>query len=406
MAIEQFDAKAAEKPESLRPAASRLLDAVDVAGDGAAGLSARLAYLGLTAQLHVDMFSVNRAMAASGSPVAQTLLENAADMKANGWQFLKSRETGPVGQYDAETRRLWYQPQGSMLKFVLGADQSPINETVPIVAHELAHHDRVPFTPPKTGDEQVNRIMAQRLINSEVGAVLTQVHMNDQLSVRDRLDPDYSTNTRREALRTGNLGQHLWAKTRLTQEFLDGEAVNQSVPGYIERTYGKDVIDPATGKVRAFDLKAGYGIIAEPLPEDAATVAFRENNYLATRASNTDYRTSVGQNLQLGEHGWQSALTHGGNALGALALFSVANDVVGAFAESPTAGVARLSKVGVDWGGYELGTRVAAVALRSLMMRNPVMATIGIVASGFAGSYLADASIGQRLETTIRDITA
>jgi hypothetical protein len=133
--------------------------------------------------------------------------------------------------------------------------------------------------------------------------------------------------------------------------------------------------------------------------------AEREATYKQMRVSGNDIRSDLPRVLGHAERPIDSILAHGSRGLATLGLFAAVNDVYGAFKEGPAAGMGRLAKVGTEWGGYEIGARAASLALGSVAGRFKVLTTLATMATGFAGSYAANAAVGESLETKIKKLS-
>jgi len=233
--------------------------------------------------------------------------------------------------------------------------------------------------------------------SGDTTSMLTEAHIADQLGVRDVRPWNVSTEPRRAAIRSGQLGQYvLDTHPQYFEKALAPSLwVNSYTNDYINTVYGGNMVDAKTGKVRSFDLGASYGRTPTPIQfDDQARRHWAANDYVDNRARypGEDMRSQLGQTMKFGESQFASDTAHILKGLGAFGLLLAASDVIHGFEDSPGTGVRRIAKVGVDWGGYSAAGAAANAVLRmgDVAMRFPRIGTVAVVVSGFAGAYLAD----------------
>jgi hypothetical protein len=400
--------------------AEPLAVASDMAQPAVAGLTARFAHLALTGQLYVDKGSIARAIAKSDSPVAKQILGTAREMETNDWRFLKAPPNWEYGgKYDNMTRTLWYSTRGwrGEFQYILGAGEGPITEAAVGFSHEVGHHDtNVASYWVEPADSGAYQVMAKRGIIAETRAMLGEVHMDQELGA--------STEFARErlaALRSGTLGDYISNVSHLNHGGLpDGEA-NQMVNQYLEKTYGKNVVDPVSGKVRAFDMRAGFGKNqVAPLATDGEYLSWLESedgHYLNLRQDPSGLfearnlaiegqplRTFMLQKtrfLRAGESSAAGIFGHGTRALAAVGLVFAANDIAGQYRQGAGAGTGRLACVATDWAGYEAGALAGRTAVKALAIYNPWAATAISLGTAIVASDVFDKGLGQRLESAV-----
>ncbi len=373
---------------------------------GAAGLSARLTSLGLKGELHLDVNSMKRQLSKLESPVAGELVNRVNGMQADGWQFLEAAPEAHAGVYQLSRRRIFYQPQGSMLSHALGLELNPIKQTLPILAHETAHHNGALFYKTSSLNAEERRVMDLRMLEAETTSMLTETHIADQLGVKDSRPWNVSTEPRRAAIKSGELGQYILDThgSKYFKEMPEPQWVKSKVNQFIDTVYGGSIVDSTSGKVRAFDLNASYGRnIAEIRLDEIARQKFNNIDYLNERIKRpeSDVRSKLGKTLGLGENQFMSTGAHVIKGLAAFGLLMAVGDIAGGFEQSVGTGIKRLTKVGVDWSGYGAGTAAANAVMTGMgdiAMHCPRIGTAAVVLSGFAGAYLADVGIGRYLE--------
>ncbi len=372
---------------------------------GAAGLSARLTSLGLKGELHLDVNSMKRQLSKLESPVAGELVNRINGMQADGWQFLEAAPEAHAGVYQLGKRRIFYQPQGSMLSHALGLDLNPIKQTLPILAHETAHHNGVVFYKTSNLNAEERRVMDLRMLEAETTSMLTETHIADQLGVKDSRPWNVSTEPRRVAIKSGELGQYIVdSHGKFFKETPEPQWVKSKVNQFIDTVYGGNIVDTASGKVRAFDLSASYGRnVSELRLDEQARQKFNNIDYLNERIKlpESDVRSKLGKTLGLGENQFMSTGAPVIKGLAAFGVLMAVSDVAGGFEKSVGTGIKRLTKVGVDWSGYGAGTAAANAVMTGMgdfARHCPRLGTAAVVLGGFAGAYLADVGIGRYLE--------
>ncbi len=383
--------------------------AADLLSPGLAGVSARVATLGAKGELHLDVGGMKRQLGQIDSPVAKELVKRIDNMQSEGWQFLKAAPEAHAGIYQQNMRRVFFQQQGSMLSHALGADLNPIKQTTPILAHEVAHHNGVLFYGTEGFSQRDQAIMNLRKIEAETTSMLSETHIADKLGVKDNRPWNVSTEARRAAIQSGELGQYI-IDTHGSKYFKvspDPQWVKTHVNDFIDTTYGGNMIDKATGKVRAFDLNAGYGrnIAALEFDKDAK-FAWRAHDFVGERIKypDADLRSELGKTIRAGESKSMSQAAHISKGLAGFGFLLAVNDIPGAFENGMGSGVGRLAKVGVDFAGYSAGASAANSLMAKagdLALHYPKFGTAAVLIAGFAGAYLADKAIGKNVEKAV-----
>ncbi|MBX9724108.1 MAG: hypothetical protein K2X81_22060 [Candidatus Obscuribacterales bacterium] len=376
---------------------------------GMAGLSGRMAVMGAKGELHLDANALKRQLGKMESPVAQELVKRMDTMQSEGWQFLKAGAEAHAGVYQQNMRRVFFQQQGSTLSHMIGVDLNPAKQSAPILAHEVAHHNGVLFYGTEGLSQNDQKIMSLRKIEAETTSMLAETHIADELGVKDVRPWNVSTEPRRAAIASGELGQYI-IDTHGSKYFKvnpDSQWVKTQVNDFIDTTYGGSMINNANGKVRAFDLNAGYGRnIAELEFDKDAKFAWRANDFVGERIKypDADLRSELGKALRSGESQTMSQAAHVSKGLAAFGFLLAANDLPGAFENGMGSGVGRLAKVGVDYAGYSVGASAANSILAKagdLALHYPKLGTAAVLVAGFASAYLADQAIGKNVEKTV-----
>lgn len=371
-----------------------LIDQIPAAEAMVGAITTRIAVLGISDRLHVDQYTVGRELAKLKSPVARQLSQTLESMRKDGWQVWKQGASLPDrGEYVPSAKKLWYSPKGSMTAYMAGLAQSPIKQTVVPLAENLAYHHKnlLTYSPwwvdPLSGSKDA-RIMATREVLNGIKPRLVDVHISDQLNLNDSL-----TTERRTALKRGSLGAQILSEMPDTRKALGANRnyANRLVNEFTEWKLG-GVVDRMTGKVSAFDIKAGLNSIPEALAQDASVkeyltkpgtveqlrkdCMFERRLRLASLSGFTETRAG-------------SLMTRGGKMIGAVGLFALANDVGGAFQESTGSGFGRIGKVVVDWLGFEMGVRVGGSLLaESLPKMSSKGRLIGTLGMGLLSAHL------------------
>src|SRR5207237_5493189 len=100
--------------------------------------------------------------------------------------------------------------------------------------------------------------LANRLLATETRAIITQLHVGDAIG-----DTHLSNEGLKVALRSGDLGGAIHDGWRNASDIygpfntITRKEATTFVNGYIESTFGKDLLDPKTGKIRPFNIDAG-----------------------------------------------------------------------------------------------------------------------------------------------------
>ncbi len=393
-------------------------------------LTGRITYLGLKGTLVADEHSWRFALAKSG-PVGEQLLERMSQLEANGWSVGRLGYNDPYWELTktGKGERIWRMftlggyhcdlqegravkriaingrvvSLANMIAAAFGSADAP-KGIATLMAHELGHEDGIlrehPGNWQKLSPSQ-QRTLAKRMLATETRAILTQLHVADQIG------DNTITNTRfKAALQRGNLGAFIhetWGKSGDKYgsfSTMSRQEATAFVNQYIAETFGKDIYNPANGKVRAFDLNAGLERQIGTIAGDAELVERMKVGRQGMRPAETTL------SRMLGETRTGRFLARGGQALGAVGLLALANDLNGAFEQGAEQGVGRLGRVGVDWAGFEAGTATGAFVGRALAVRfaerkMPMLAIpLMIIGGGMVGSHAFDRAIGQRVESS------
>jgi hypothetical protein len=387
-----------------------LLRDTPIADHALSAVSARLAYFGVTDQLHVDHFTMRKGLGRLDTPVAKQLVGVMDDLVANDWQFVKESSLSTQGgSYNQFSRQLRYTERWALPGYLFG--QSPVKRALAYpFAHELGHH-KPPlsyYADPKT---PAGEIMAKRYLLAEAKAMLTEVHISDAL----RVTPHPLTQARKTALGNGTLGTQILSDHAFNTEALrrpdvpravQESSANRLVNTYLEETYGRNLVDPSTGKVRPFDFKAG--INAPHIAEIADDGLFRselvkEGNYKEIRKEPLfDQRSKLGKLSLLGETHTGSVFMRGAKAAGAIGGMLMVTDVVGAFQESSRAGFGRIGKLATEIGGFEAGTAIGTAGSLKVLAKFPKAQLVATLGTGVLGAYGAGEYVGQYVETMIK----
>lgn len=406
-------------------------------------LTGRLAYLGLTGKLHVDSQSWQQALKRAG-PVGEQLLERMNQLEKKGWSFGRLGFNDPywelkgqgyasrlmrmtsLGGYHWDVhdgvlksgkvvdrlvglpvKRITYNPMVISAANILGygyGTSDPIKNVATIMAHELGHEDGI--LREHSGDwkkllPEEQRLLAKRMLATEARAIVTQLHVAQQLG-----DTHIQNTMLRSSLRGGELGGFIhdtWGKSGGKYgafRVLDRKEAVSFVNSYLDETFGKGLIDAKTGKIRPFDINAGFGKQIGSIAGDAELAALMAENKPGVKPPSSRLGA-------LTESATGRGLIRGGQALAAVGVLAMVNDVRGAFKDSPSAGVARLARVGVDWGGFEAGTALTMMAAERAAMVVPSarfakLLPVLAIAGGMGGSWAADKFFGSKVEKVMR----
>ncbi|CAN5530517.1 hypothetical protein BH10CYA1_BH10CYA1_63450 [soil metagenome] len=394
----------------------------DLAKPAVAGLTARAVYLALSGQLYVDEHSIARNLSKIDSPVAKQVLDTMGELKANDWNFVKGPANWKTGgAYEPFTRRVWYSTNGwrGELQHMLGAGNSPVQKASVIFAHEIGHHDqnRVTYSV-HPSESEASLVMAKRHLLTETRAMITEVHIGQQSGT---VTP--CVLARQTALQTGTLADHI-VQSHPNSAGLQPAEARKFVNEYIDKTYGKNLIDPVNGSVRSFDMRAGFGQNkVATLAEDAEFVSMlntpgqykvlREEPLFEFRNLTVKDRpmlTKLLQKTKFVRAGEGSILPHimgyGGRAVGAVCLVLAANDVINQYQLSVGAGTGRLGRIATDWAGFEAGGRAARFAAAAMKVHNPYISTALVLGAGIVASNALDLAVGETLESSMRKVSS
>jgi hypothetical protein len=391
-------------------------------------LTGRTAYLGLKGTL-LSNGSDWKGVLANAGPVGAQLTERMKMLEGKGWSFGTLGITDPywdmtrtslparlgkmlyVGGYHADmfdgraVKRIAINDKivslSNMISGAYGRADAP-RGIATLMAHELSHEDGIlrdhPGEPALLPAEE-QKTLARRLLATEARATLTQLH------VADITGDTTLTNARaRAAMQAQDLGgliHERWLKFGNKYDSfraISRQEAKDFVNDYIAETFGPDVIDTGSGRVRAFDINAGLdkqigSITGDAELSESMKVAQAGARPLAGNLSRFLLESNSGR-----------ALLHGGQALGALGLLVAANDLDGAFRQGADKGLGRLSRVGLDWGGFEAGTAGGELLVRGLAEtlgeKKLALAAIPLIimAGGMLGSHWLDRQLGNRLE--------
>ncbi len=405
---------------SSEAAGQFLLDLNDLAQPAGVGIAARYARLAFTGQLYVDERSISRAIANSKSPMADQILDTAEHLKSQDWRFLKVAPK--EGFLFSDMRRyLTYSTSGwkGELQHILGFGHGQIKESALMFSHEIGHYDtKLLDYDVEKADLAASQTMIKRKMVGEGRAMLTESHMAEYLKPSTARLIERQVRLK-DALKTGTLADFM-ATTHWYTRDLPVAQGNILLNNYLEKSFGSDLIDPITNKVRPFKLSSGYGqAIVTPLPEDATMKAWYEGprgDYIANRKFPTNdprhlhieghpLQTEFWQKtkfLRAGESPLAEIVGHGGRALAAGGLLLAVSDVVGQYQQGFSNGNGRVVRMGCAWMGYEAGASAIKKTALQIAVRRPFLATALTVGTALVGSLLLDKTMGEGLENAIK----
>lgn len=408
------------------------------------GMGARFAYLGLRGKLFVADADWQSALKRAG-PVGEQLIQRLDHLKGKGWTFGSLGLADPywelkgqgyasriarmtsLGGYHWDVhdgvlangkfvedlrglpvKRVTYNRGLVSLANVLGygyGTSDPVKNVATIMAHELGHEDGILREHPgswKSLSPGEQKNLAMRMLATESRAIVTQLHVAQQLG-----DSHIQNTLLRSALRSGDLGGVIfdtWGKSGGKYDAFAALTRREAagfVNSYLDETFGKDLINRSTGQIRPFDINAGFGKQIGSIAGDAELSALMAENRPGVPAP----QSRAGSFLTETASG--RALLRGGQALAAVGVLATVHDLRGAFKESPVAGLARLARVGVDWGGFEAGTAVSMMAAERLAMTMPAgrmgkLIPFLAIAGGMGGAHAADKYFGTKVEKALR----
>jgi hypothetical protein len=392
---------------------------------------ARVAVRGVKGELFVTNSNVENVLAKSG-PVGEQVLDRLRLMEQRGWSYGPMLPLGDpylsavhpgnplaqVGKYSAlggynvselpnttSMRRIGYNNALHLVSnaFIPHGNASPLTRIAGTVAHEVGHYDGMPLSYEPhlntlTGPQK--KIIAQRLLQTETNAVLTQLHIAD---VNKAFHPDLEGF--RAGLRNGTFGERLranWTGPGVppmyrTLDLLTPAEANATVNEHIARNYG-DVIDKK-GRVGVFDLNKVTGQYAGVLPEDEAILARMAEN-----------RSGVKAPQLVGDLGGKGVfMSRSLQALGGLGLAWTVSDIGNSFNDSTGSGFGKIGRIGVQYAGAEVGSMFGAKMGMRLAMTSLGKGKLGLITmplstifGGMVGAIGADIAIGDRVDSFLR----
>lgn len=397
--------------------------------------SARFAYLAATGGLTADNASITRTLKKAG-PMGEQLLGQLSEMERLGWklqpiglndrylQLEKPNLISRMGKmvslsgyhYDVfkgeNLRAIGYNNVSNMLGGVMGSSYGTgdtVKHVTSIVAHEIAHHDKTlaDFKDLSKLTAAEQQTLAKRLLATETRAILTQLHVADKVA-----DFHLSNDSLRAALMKRDLGGFIydaWGKSSSTYRSFGAinrdyarTFVNEFIDDLSTKTqarFSTPLVDVRTGKVGLFDVKEGAGNRFGSIAGDDELLRRMQTPV----AENT---ASPGRFAAFMESKTGRVLGAGMKGCAALGLVATAADLNSAYGESISKGNARLARVGVDWAGFEAGTltgsRLATALAVSTKVKLPVVAIpLAAISLGIGGSYLADKTLGESVESYV-----
>ena len=445
---QKLDGSARSEGEAAQPAKPAEQLSAPVREDYTAawlrGMAGRLAYLGVTGKLSVDDGAWQNALKKAG-PVGEQLLERKLALESKGWSFGKLGFNDPywelkgqgyasrlarmtsLGGYHWDVhdgtlhsgqisealkgfpvKRVTYNPFVITTANVMGygyGTSDPIKNVATIMSHELGHEDGILREHPGDWKQllpEEQKTMAKRMLATESRAIVTQLHISQQLG-----DTHIQNTMLRTSLRGGELGGFIhdtWGKSGGKYEafsVLDRKEAVSFVNSYLDETFGKGLIDTKTGKIRAFDINAGFGKQIGSITGDAELAALMAENKAGVKPPASRFGTFA-------ESAAGRTFIRGGQALAAIGTLAMVSDLRGAFQEGTAAGIGKLARVGVDWAGFEGGTALSVMAAERVAMVVPSarfakLLPVVAMAGGFGGSWAADKYFGTKVEQSVRN---
>ncbi len=401
----------------------------------AEALAARTSYLAASGQLYVDNYSVQKSLASLKSPVADQVLQRWHLMQDQGWTIEKAgslvfdkagrpSKMSSAGLFQMEERYLGYKPTKTNLQRILGG-VSPNETAASVLAHEISHHDGHLRHYLHPNDLETNALMAKRILATESRAILTQVHLAQIGGAGYSQAPHVEGALK--ALRADDLGGYIhrnwvnWDSWNPNVDKLYAQGPNYMrrynacpnpefgfiteqearlfVNDYLKETFGTNLLDPATGKVRAFDLDAGLGKMNGPTL--SADLAKTPNNYRwQLQAGEPAYSPQLPA-LTASERNF-GRVVRGVQTVGALGLLCMAGDVHKSFQQGLPTGVAKLGEVGLCWGAFEGGLALSSKLIGKV---NPYCGLAVGFAAGTGSAILADYMLGDKVRNTLATST-
>lgn len=378
----------------LEEARSLFRQEVPLLASTADAVSARGLYLGFTDQLHVDSFTMRKTLESLKSPVARQLVATMDEFKAGDWQYLRTSRMSAleVGWYHQASRQISYVvPRLGVPAFLLGAVSSPIQRVTPVLAHEVGHHSGPLYGPmpsSSTAKPELKEKVAKACLVSETRAQLIEIHITDELKVNQELNLE-----RKAALKSGTLGARIMSSYEL---YAPGLKHNEGLANKVVADFLRDrlpnVVDPATGAVRPFDIH-----MPEPVKGSVAANPRECTIEIPYKAA----RTMLSAPGSIDSKG-KSVAIRGAKALTALGAFVAVTDVYGEFQKDNGSGFGRLAKVATEWGGFEVASFLARSNTERLFERAPKSRCALVLGIGMLGAYGAGKLIGEDLENGLK----
>lgn len=395
-------------------------------------LAARFAYLGVKGDLVVTKAQALERLQNTGS-IGQQLTERLRVMESQGWSmgpmspndnFMRRTFSNPIKRLayfpmiaghrsdfhgDVQVKRVGYNSAAHLMNQSITSfgRASPASRIVGNIAHELGHWDRIPLP---SSVEQLKSLsvpdqktMGLRLLQTELNAILPQLHVSQKMGVFHSDIEPY-----RVALREGKLGSTIrnhWIKFGNIYESLNlvtAKEADQFVQKVLSTNYA-GVVDKK-GNIGAFDLSSVRGRYEGTTAIDGDLLRKID-----------DVSPGLAEKATLGEHAFFNTrngryLARGSQALGALGAAFMISDVGSGFMKSKEDGMGKLGRVGLSlagyeagsWGGAMLGTQAARLLAktgRGGMLTIPLFA----IAGGITTSSVTDFTWGHQVETAVKD---
>lgn len=380
------------------------------------GIASRFAFQSMSGQLEFEPKHLKRQLTKAGT-VGQQLLDRMRELESNGWTFanLSINDPGLKESYPNPIVRTWKwmktegynhdlnkritvgNPLFSISRLVGSSygTGSTRKENACILAHELSHCDGI-LTGNGFSDDADRPVFAKRFLATETRAVLTQLHVAEQIG-----HTDCDLDQLRTALKKNDLGGYIhdvWSYKEF--KAISREQAVDFVNDYIDDTFGTALVDKKSGKISSFDIAAGL---------DAQVGATKQDHWLSA-ARQIRHSELADQSLSPISHTLDSGHSIGlGRALrsiAALGILGTISNLQAAFQTSPEHGVARLTRVTADWAGFESGNLSGGLAGRSLARFLPIPAAriilpIMSVSGGALGATMLDTALGAKLEYSL-----
>ncbi len=397
----------------------------DFTKPAAEGLAVRATYLALSDNIVLDNIAVQKALTKVDSPVAQQLLQRWNLMEDQGWTISRrpSLHVNFGASYIRDKKQIAYCTQTSFVEHLF-AGPSRVKEAVGQVSHELSHHDGHNWYPIASGNADENIGMAKRILATEARACIVDAHISQAFGkIQSRTGHTLQTI---DALKKGNLGQYIYetwpnwndnfASTdklyanhpnpqfryiNLTYpefRFLTAEQARDHVNQYIKTTFGDDIIDHKTGKIRPIDINAGIGEMNAPLYEgDPRRLPFGDGYRWQAAADAPPIKAPFADSFDRGLGKTHRALY----ALGTVAALTQVSDVHGAFHKSYGSGMGRIGKVAANFTAFELGMRASNL----IVGRNvrPLRGLACAIGAGIVSAHVVDSLYADKLEDSARN---